>query len=62
MVPSIGLLSQTISEWTFARKQEFKILCICSDQTVGKNEDSFMHDRKDFCFPIKSENDDISLF
>jgi predicted helicase len=37
LVPSLGLLSQLLREWTFAAATPFEVLCICSDQTVGSN-------------------------
>src|SRR3990167_63612 len=36
LLPSLGLLSQTLREWTFAAKDSFSLLCVCSDKTVGK--------------------------
>jgi superfamily II DNA or RNA helicase len=37
LVPSLGLLSQLLREWTFAAATPFEVLCVCSDQTVGSN-------------------------
>jgi predicted helicase len=40
LVPSLGLLSQTLKYWTFAARDEFEPLCVCSDQAVnGRDED-----------------------
>ena len=33
LVPSLSLLSQTLREWTFASKESFDVLCVCSDET-----------------------------
>jgi superfamily II DNA or RNA helicase len=33
-----NLLSQTLSEWAFAAKDSFDVLCVCSDKTVGKRD------------------------
>ena len=35
LVPSLGLLSQLLREWTFAAAIPIEVLCVCSDQTVG---------------------------
>src|SRR5262249_12492769 len=39
LVPSLGLLSQTLDEWTFAAREQFAALCVCSDQKVNRNEE-----------------------
>ena len=36
LLPSLSLLSQTLREWTFAASRPFDVLCVCSDETVGK--------------------------
>ena len=46
LVPSLGLLSQLLREWTFAAATSFEVLCVCSDQTVGaKGHGGFYHAR-----------------
>jgi predicted helicase len=35
LVPSLGLLSQIVKEWTSASKERFEVLCVCSDKTAG---------------------------
>lgn len=37
LVPSISLLSQTLTEWTAESAQELKSFAVCSDVKVGKN-------------------------
>ncbi|WP_324810046.1 DEAD/DEAH box helicase, partial [Ralstonia pickettii] len=39
LVPSIALLDQFASEWRkhFSSKQPYAALCVCSDETVGRN-------------------------
>lgn len=39
LLPSLGLLSQTLKEWCFAKHTEFNFLCVCSDATVSKQDD-----------------------
>jgi len=64
LVPSLSLLSQTLREWTFACKVPFDVLCVCSDQSVGKrgNEDEIILSAKDLSFPVTSDPQEISSF
>jgi predicted helicase len=63
LLPSLSLLSQTLKEWTFAQKQSFDVLCVCSDQTVGKRgEDEIIHSVADLAFPVTSNVDEIRQF
>jgi superfamily II DNA or RNA helicase len=69
LVPSLGLLSQTLREWTFACNTPFDVLCVCSDQTVGKkekgkkaNKDEMFQSVKDLHFPVTSDKQEISTF
>ncbi len=63
LVPSLSLLSQTLKEWTFAATQPFDVLCVCSDQTVGKRgEDEIIHSVADLAFPVTSNVDEIRQF
>jgi superfamily II DNA or RNA helicase len=39
LLPSLGLLSQTLNEWTYAGREKFDALCVCSDQTVNKRDE-----------------------
>src|SRR5215469_9962231 len=39
LVPSLGLLSQILNDWTFAARDKFDALCVCSDQTVNRREE-----------------------
>jgi len=44
LLPSLGLLAQTLREWTFAAAAPFEVLCVCSDQTVGsRGDDEAIH-------------------
>ena len=65
LLPSLSLLSQTLKEWTFAAKDSFDVLCVCSDQTVGtskRNEDEIMHSVSDLAFPVTSNTESIKEF
>jgi superfamily II DNA or RNA helicase len=63
LLPSLGLLAQTLREWTFAAAIPFEVLCVCSDQTVGtKNIDEAIHSVGDLAFPVTSDADEIKRF
>jgi len=42
LVPSLSLLSQTLSEWTTHANQDWDYICVCSDETVNKSDDSIV--------------------
>ncbi|MFH1020648.1 MAG: Helicase associated domain protein, partial [Pseudomonadota bacterium] len=63
LVPSLGLLSQLLREWTFAAATPFEVLCVCSDQTVGsKGSDEAIHSVADLAFPVTSDGDEVQRF
>jgi predicted helicase len=63
LVPSLGLLSQTLNEWTFAARDKFDALCVCSDQTVNRrDEDEAIGLVSDLPFPVSSDPRDIVNF
>lgn len=63
LVPSLGLLSQLLREWTFAAATPFEVLCVCSDQTVGKKgDDEAIHSVADLAFPVTSSVEDVQYF
>jgi len=63
LLPSLGLLSQTLKEWTFAANKPFDVLCVCSDETVGKKgEDEAITSVTDLAFPVTSSVDEIRRF
>ena len=63
LVPSLGLLSQLLREWTFAAATPFEVLCVCSDQTVGtKSHDEAIHSVADLAFPVTSDADEVKRF
>ena len=61
LVPSLGLLSQTLNEWTFAAREQFDALCVCSDQTVNRREeDEAISLVSDLPFPVSSDVREIA--
>jgi len=63
LVPSLGLLSQLLREWTFAAATPFEVLCVCSDQTVGtRGNDEAIHSVADLAFPVTSDVDEVKNF
>jgi superfamily II DNA or RNA helicase len=63
LVPSLGLISQILHEWTFASRAPFQVLCVCSDQTVGmRGEDEAIHSVADLAFPVTSAVDEVTRF
>lgn len=63
LVPSLGLLSQLLREWTFAASTPFELLCVCSDQSVGsKSNDEAIHSVADLAFPVTSDVDEVKNF
>jgi len=50
-------------EWTFAASQPFDVLCVCSDETVGKRgEDEVIHSVAELAFPVTSDAEEIRRF
>lgn len=63
LLPSLGLLSQTLQEWTLATNVPFEVLCVCSDETVGKKgADEAIHSAADIAFPVTSNIEEIRKF
>ncbi len=64
LLPSLSLLSQTLREWTSACNEEFDVLCVCSDETVGRkaSEDEVIQSVKDISFPVTTAPNEVSVF
>jgi superfamily II DNA or RNA helicase len=63
LVPSLGLLSQIVSDWTSAANTPFDVLCVCSDQTVGKrDEDEAVTSVSELPFPVTGDTAEIARF
>ncbi|MDC3409929.1 Helicase associated domain protein [Alphaproteobacteria bacterium] len=61
-LPSLNLLSQTLFEWTSNSKEDFEVLCICSDSTVGKYDRDEDISITDCHFDVANEVSIISEF
>ena len=45
LVPSLGLLSQTLREWTLSSQKNLNWICVCSDKSVavrGGSDDAWI--------------------
>jgi len=63
LLPSLGLLSQTLHEWTKAASKPFEVLCVCSDDSVGKKGDDENYDSVfQLPFPVTSDSQRIKAF
>lgn len=63
LVPSLGLLSQILHEWTFAATDPFEVLCVCSDQTVAaRGQDETIRSISDLAFPVTSNTSEVRSF
>lgn len=62
LVPTLGLLSQTLREWTSASNDPFEVLCVCSDTTAGKVTDETVHSISELAFPVTSDHGEIAHF
>jgi len=63
LVPSLSLLSQILDDWTFVALNPFDVLCVCSDQAVGKRDsDEMLHSISDVAFPVTSDTNEIKDF
>lgn len=62
LLPSIGLLAQTLREWTYAATAPFDVLCICSDTSAGNAGDEVFEKASDVPFPVTSKIGEIREF
>ncbi len=63
LVPSLGLLSQLLREWTHAASVPFELLCVCSDASVGgKAGDDAVHSVRDLAFRVTSDAAEVRRF
>jgi predicted helicase len=62
LLPSLSLLSQTLHEWTANCKDEFEVLCVCSDATVGKRNTDEDLRISEAPFDVTSDPDVIRTF
>jgi superfamily II DNA or RNA helicase len=62
LLPSLVLLSQTVSEWLANAKEPFAYLPVCSDDTVSRGNDSAVMFTSDLEYPVTTNPDDIATF
>ena len=62
LVPSLSLLSQTLSEWSTHANTQWSYLCVCSDETVNKNDDVPISNIDDLPFEVTTKPSDIAKF
>jgi superfamily II DNA or RNA helicase len=62
LLPSLLLLSKTLTEWLTHSKEPFAYLPVCSDDTVAKSEDAINLSTSDLSFPSTTDADEIAAF
>ena len=65
LVPSLGLLRQTVKNWNAHQRKTFKWLCVCSDNTVAKdkkNKDQWITNTSDLGISVTSDLSKIKEF
>ena len=62
LVPSLNLLSQTLSEWSKNTTSNWSYLCVCSDDTVNKSDDQAISTVDELPFEVTTNPDDIATF
>ena len=55
LLPSLLLLSKTLTEWLTHSKEPFAYLPVCSDDTVAKSEDAINLSTSDLSFPSTTD-------
>ena len=58
MLPSLSLLRQTVKNWNIHQRNQFKWLCVCSDQNVArdkKNKDQWINNLSDLDFSVTNK-------
>ena len=62
LLPSLLLLSKTLTEWLTHSKEPFAYLPVCSDDTVAKSEDAISLSTSDLSFPSTTDAEEIAKF
>ena len=64
LLPSLALLRQTLHEWMAeTRGKRTNVLCVCSDQTVGRpSEDEIQISPEELGYPVTSNSAEIAAF
>jgi len=61
-LPSISLVSQTRKEWNAQLPNDLLEICVCSDETAGKQDDTIQYNVKDMMFPATTDAKTIRKF
>ena len=62
LLPSLLLLSKTLTEWLTHCKGSFAYLPVCSDDTVAKSDDAISLSTSDLSFPSTTDATEIANF
>ena len=62
LLPSLLLLSKTLTEWLTHSKEPFAYLPVCSDDTVAKSEDAISLSTSDLSFLSTTDAEEIAKF
>ncbi len=62
LLPSLLLLSKTLSEWVTQSSEPFSFLPVCSDDSVSKSDDSINYSTTELGFPSTTDAAEIAKF
>ncbi len=62
LIPSLSLLSQTLSEWAKNATTSWNYLCVCSDETVNKADDAPISTTGELPFEVTTKPTEIANF
>lgn len=62
LVPSLSLLKQTMRVWQTNSPAGFEVMAVCSDATVGRDEDSAVTRVSELGMPVTTDPADIAAF
>lgn len=62
LVPSLNLLSQTLTEWAHNTSTKWSYICVCSDDTVNKEDDQPINTTVDLPYPVTTKPSEIADF
>jgi superfamily II DNA or RNA helicase len=62
LVPSLNLLSQTLTEWAHNTSTQWSYICVCSDDTVNKEDDQPINTTVDLPYPVTTKPSEIAKF
>ena len=62
LLPSLLLLSKTLSEWLTHSRERFAFLPVCSDESIGSGFDSIRLSTSELSFPVTTDSAEIAAF